>query len=111
MTYLWIGGFPAFMNGKCAFAFVISLWILTGSQQIISDVTNFVIQFVDMSLNLVKMWIAIVVDNIAAKKSIENTNFAKYENFKNFVVKLRTNNGTSMTYNISVLHLHEPRHR
>lgn len=64
-AYLWIRGFPAFMNWKCPFTFITALWISAGLKQIYSNMSNFFVQSSNMRINFFKVRISIVINHFA----------------------------------------------
>lgn len=79
--HLWIICFPAFMNGKCTFTLISTGWILAFLEKAISNMTDFIIQFVNMGLNLFEMNFTIVIDNSANETSQIFTFIYQTENF------------------------------
>lgn len=105
--HLWIICFPAFMNGKCTFTLVSTGWILAFLEKAISNMADFIIQFVNMCLNLFKMNFTIVIDNSANKiLRIYSTNVSQTKQFS-FLTWIH---GKGSSCSISMRHLHELDH-
>lgn len=107
--HLWIIFFPAFMNGKCTFALISTGWILAFLEKGISNMTDFVIQLVNMCLNLFEMNFTIVIDNSANQTSRINSKDSPQNKTKQFQF-LTWIHGKGSSCSILMLHLHEPDH-